>query len=254
MQLRILGCSGGIGGANRTTSFLIDESILIDAGTGVGELSFLELTRIEHVFLTHAHLDHIACLPMLADTIIGSRSEPLTVYASDATLAVLKQHIFNWSVWPDFNQIPSSQSPFLRYHSLNTGESYQTGDCTITALPAVHTVPAVSYLIDSGKNAVVFSGDSVCNQAFWDIVNATPHLSHLIIETAFSNSESKLASISRHFCPQTLLEQLQFLTRPAQILITHLKPADAELTMQEILQDNSHLTIQRLEQNQIIYF
>lgn len=120
MQLRILGCSGGIGGANRTTSFLINDSILIDAGTGVGDLSFSALTRIEHVFITHSHLDHIACLPMLVDTIMGSRNAPITVYATETTLNVLKKHIFNWAIWPDFNKIPNAKAPFMRYSLLAT--------------------------------------------------------------------------------------------------------------------------------------
>jgi ribonuclease BN (tRNA processing enzyme) len=254
MQLRILGCSGGIGGANRTTSFLINDSILIDAGTGVGDLSFTALTRIEHVFLTHTHLDHIACLPMLVDTIMGSRSAPLTVYATEVTLNVLKKHIFNWAVWPDFNKIPNPKAPFMRYSVLELGQSCTIDQCTITALPAVHTVPAVGYQLNSGKNSVIFSGDSVCSQPFWDIVNATENLSHLIIETAFSNREYELANAAKHFCPLTLLEQLKFLNRPAQVLVTHLKPADSELTMQEILRDNVQCSISRLEQNQIITF
>ncbi len=254
MQLRILGCSGGIGGANRTTSFLINDSILIDAGTGVGDLSFTALTHIEHIFLTHAHLDHIACLPMLVDTIMGSRNTPLNVYASEATLNVLKKHIFNWCVWPDFNQIPDTKNPFMRYITLDVGQSCTIEECTITAIPAVHTVPAVGYQLDSGPNSIIFSGDSVCNAAFWDIVNATSNLSHLIIETAFSNREYELANAAKHFCPHTLLEQLKHLSRPCQILVTHLKPADSELTMQEILRDNHNLTISRLEQNQVIHF
>jgi 3',5'-cyclic-nucleotide phosphodiesterase len=81
MQLRILGCSGGIGGANRTTSFLINDSILIDAGTGVGDLSFSALTRIEHVFITHSHLDHIACLPT---KLLESNVTQLNIRSPDA--------------------------------------------------------------------------------------------------------------------------------------------------------------------------
>src|SRR5258705_5612630 len=59
MRLRVLGCSGGIGGRHlRTTSFLVDSDILIDAGTGVGDLTLAELSQIDHIFVTHSHLDH----------------------------------------------------------------------------------------------------------------------------------------------------------------------------------------------------
>ena len=62
MQIRILGCSGGVSANLRTTSLLVDGDVLIDAGTGVGDLSLEEMSRIQHVFLTHSHLDHIAIL------------------------------------------------------------------------------------------------------------------------------------------------------------------------------------------------
>jgi len=104
MKLRILGCSGGIGGQLRTTSMLLDNDILIDAGTGVGNLSLKQLTRINHVFVTHSHLDHVSHIPFLVDTVGWMRNKPITVHA---TLEILKQHIFNWKIWPDFAQIPS---------------------------------------------------------------------------------------------------------------------------------------------------
>src|SRR5262245_47603676 len=115
MRLRILGCSGGIGGRHlRTTSMLLDDDVLIDGGTGVGDLGLTELARIDHVFLTHSHLDHIASIPLMIDTINHMRTHPLTVHALPATIEVLKQHVFNWSVWPDFTRIPSEDKPALR--------------------------------------------------------------------------------------------------------------------------------------------
>jgi ribonuclease BN (tRNA processing enzyme) len=123
MRIRVLGCSGGIGGANlRTTSLLVDDDILIDAGTGVGDLSIAELTRIDHVFITHSHLDHIACLPLMVDTVGELRERPLTVWTTGPTLEVLRRHIFNWSIWPDFTEIPSAEKPFLRFREIRVGE------------------------------------------------------------------------------------------------------------------------------------
>ena len=113
MKLKILGCSGGIGGCLRTTSMLLDEDILIDAGTGVGELSIEELAAVDHVFVTHSHMDHIGCLPLIVDTVGCMRPRPLTVHATQATLDLLRTHIFNWKVWPDFSLIPSRSEPYL---------------------------------------------------------------------------------------------------------------------------------------------
>jgi glyoxylase-like metal-dependent hydrolase (beta-lactamase superfamily II) len=116
MKVRILGCSGGIGGRHlRTTSLLVDNDILIDAGTGVGDLAIAELAQIDHVFITHSHLDHLACLPFMVDTVGDMRNRPVIVHATEATLEIIRAHVFNWAIWPDFSVIPSPEKPFMRF-------------------------------------------------------------------------------------------------------------------------------------------
>ena len=171
MKIRILGCSGGIGGRHlRTTSMLVDHDVLVDAGTGVADLSLAELGAIDHIFLTHSHLDHIASLPLLIDTVMDMRiGRPVTVHASEATLAILRQHVFNWLVWPDFSEIPSREASLPAVPGpWSWGQRVDLG-CgrSITALPAEHTVPAVGYLLDSGSNSLAFSGDTTSNDSFW---------------------------------------------------------------------------------------
>ena len=161
MRLRILGCSGGIGGDLRTTSMLLDHDILIDAGTGVADLSLSELKQIDHVFVTHSHLDHIACIPFLVDAVGGMRSAPVTVHATGLTLRALREHIFNWKIWPDFSQIPSGQAPYMQYEEIRVGEPVRLGQRTITPLPANHVVPAIGFCLDSGKASLVFTGDTL---------------------------------------------------------------------------------------------
>jgi ribonuclease BN (tRNA processing enzyme) len=234
MKIKILGCSGGIGGALRTTSFLVDGDILIDAGTGVGDLSIEQLVAIDHVFITHSHLDHTTSLPFLLDTVMGMRPHPVTVYAIADTLKILREHMFNWKLWPDFNVIPDASQPFLKYKEIKLGEEVTLGGRKITALPANHVVPAVGYKLDSGKSSLVFSGDTTRCDAFWQQVNAIDNLKYLIIETAFGNAEIELAKVSKHLCPSMLQEELAKLMRPAEIYITHLKPGEGEVIMQEI--------------------
>lgn len=235
MKVRILGCSGGIGGADqRTTSFLIDQDILVDAGTGVSDLSIAELAQIDHVFLTHSHLDHIACLPLLIDTVGDMRERPLIVHATDATLEILRNHIFNWAVWPDFSEIPNEEKPFLRYESLRLGQTIEINGRKFTPLPANHTVPAVGYQLDSGAASLVFTGDTGPCPELWRVVNKISNLKYLIVETAFSNRERQLARVSLHLCPDMLAQELANLQREAEIYITHLKPGQSESMMQEI--------------------
>jgi 3',5'-cyclic-nucleotide phosphodiesterase len=235
MKVRILGCSGGIGGNGlRTTCLAVDDDILIDAGTGAGDLSLEALARIDHVFVTHAHLDHIACLPFILDSVGEMRSAPLTMYATQETRDIIHAHIFNWRIWPDFSRIPTPEQPYLRFETVAVGVPTVIGGRSITALPANHSVPAVGYLIDNGDASLAFSGDtSVCDD-LWPALNAVDNLRGLIIEAAFPDSEQELALLSKHLCPSLLLDEVARLARGADIFVTHAKPGQFERIRQEI--------------------
>lgn len=255
MKLRVLGCSGGMGGRHlRTTSMLLDQDILVDAGTGVVDLSLTELLLIDHVFVTHSHLDHIATIPFMIDTVGGMRNKALTVYAVPATLEIIRNHIFNWSVWPDFSQIPTPENPWLRYRAIELGQTIELKGRRITALPANHAVPAVGYQLDSGQASLVFTGDTCINDALWPIVNRIANLKYLIIETAFCNKDKQLAVLSKHLCPSMLAEELARLERTVDIFITHLKPGEIELTMQEIEECAGQFKPRMLQNNQTFEF
>lgn len=254
MKLRILGCSGGIGGNLRTTTLLLDHDVLIDAGTGVGDLSLAEMCMIDHVFVTHSHLDHIACLPLLVDSVGFMRDKPLVIHATDEVLAILKQHVFNWEIWPDFSEIPSLHQPLLRYERVAVGETVVLGARKITPLPANHVVPAVGFLLDSGRASLAFSGDTTTCDALWDAVNRITNLEYLIIETAFSNAERELAVVSKHLCPSLLAEELRKLKLDPKIYVTHLKPGEVELTMQEVSECVSGFVPRMLQNGQVFEF
>ena len=254
MKIKILGCCGGIGGNYRTTAMLLDHDVLIDAGTGVGDLSLAELCRIDHVFITHSHLDHITSIPFMVDSVGFRRDKPLTLYATKATLEILREHLFNWKIWPDFAQIPNAQQAFMRYQAIELGETIDLGGRKITPLPANHVVPAVGYQVDSGAASWVFTGDTTTNDAFWEVVNGIANLRYLLIETAFPNEERHLAILSKHLCPSLLAEELLKLKREAEIYITHLKPGEAELTMQEVSQCIKEKTVMMLQNGQVFEF
>jgi ribonuclease BN (tRNA processing enzyme) len=255
MKLRILGCSGGIGGEHlRTTSLLVDDDVLIDAGTGVGDLPIADLARIDHVFLTHTHLDHIACLPLLIDSVSDRRDRPLTVYGTPAVLDILGKHVFNWSIWPDFTEVPSAENPFMRYQAVELLEPVTLGGRGFTPLPADHTVPAVGYRLDSGSGSLAFSGDTGPCDAFWQAVNGIDNLRHLIVECAFPDREARLAELSKHLCPGVLAAELRKLERACEIHITHLKPGQMELTMAEITSRLGEFGPRMLRGNQVFEF
>jgi ribonuclease BN (tRNA processing enzyme) len=254
MRLRILGASGGIGAGARTTSFLLGRDVLIDAGTGVADLSLAELAAIDHVVLTHSHLDHITALPFLLDAVGTSRSRPVTVHAQSETLEVLKAHIFNNAVWPDFARIPSAERPFLRYEVFAAGEERVLGGCRVRSIPVTHVVPAVGFLLQGPTGSLAFSGDTASTEEFWRVLNACADLRHLIVETSFVDAEQEIARLARHFCPATVVAELRKLKRRPTIHITHLMPGEEKDILREIAQHDPQLQVQPLLPGAVIEF
>jgi ribonuclease BN (tRNA processing enzyme) len=235
MRVRVLGCSGAIAKDCRTTSFLIDGDLLVDAGTGVGDLGLEEMSGIRHVLLTHSHLDHVAALPLMVDAVASQLDEPIHVHALPGTIAALKAHVFNDVIWPDFSRIPTAQAPFVRFHEIEVGQTLRFEGKAVEVLPAVHTVPACGYAVSGGHGCWVFTGDTERNPEFWRRINQLD-VAALVIETAFSNRERDLAKRSLHLSPHALAEELDCIPKDKRfpIFITHTKPAETELIMAEI--------------------
>lgn len=234
MKINVLGCSGGIGDGRHTTSLLVDDDILVDAGTGVTRLSRAALARVDHVFLTHSHLDHILCLPLLLDSVAGERGHALALHALPEVLEILKDHLFNWRIWPDFSRIPTIESPFLHYAPLEIGVPVRLGDREITAIPANHVVPAVGYLLHNPTGSLLFSGDTASHSGLWEMADATPDLKHLIVECSFPKAQEDVARASKHYSPETLAADLALMRPDTSVWITHLKPGGEAGIMAEL--------------------
>jgi ribonuclease BN (tRNA processing enzyme) len=256
MKLTVLGCSGGVGGRNaHTTSFLVDQDTLIDCGTGVGELEYADLLRIDQVFISHSHLDHIAFLPLLVDTVAEARGQAITVFALPETLDILHAHIFNWLIWPDFSAIPDRRQPFLRFQPTNLGETvHLSGGRKVTLLPAHHTVPACALCLDSGEGQLVYSGDTTHAPDLVAAINALESLRHFIIETAFSDAQRALALSARHLCPSLLAAFLDDLRGAPEVWISHLKPGIEEQIMAEVQAYEGRLLPRSLYGGQVLEF
>jgi ribonuclease BN (tRNA processing enzyme) len=251
MKIRVLGCSGGIGGGLRTTALLVDDDVLIDAGTGVGDLSLEALARIDHIFVTHSHLDHVTSIPFLVDTVCWMRGSPIIVYGIKETLDILREHLFNWRLWPDFTQIPNAEKPFMVYREVAVGETVEIEGRRFTPIPASHTVPAVGYALSTARASLIYSGDTAACEGLWKAVNSARNLKYLIIETAFSNKERDVAAASKHLCPATLAEELEKMRAEPEVYITHLKPGEGALTMREVSQAAGRWRPRMLENNQV---
>ncbi len=234
MRIKVLGCSGGVGPNLRTTSLLVDDDLLIDAGTGTGDLSLAQMRRIKDVVITHSHLDHICGLAFMADNLFDLIDEPIRVHAAEVTLQAMRDHLFNWKIWPDFSRLPSPEAPLLAWHPLATNHELEVGHGRrVHIFDVEHTVPGVGVAVQGSTGTFVFSGDTCDTPKLWAALNALPRLDLLMIEVAFPEEASAIAVASKHFTPQALGEGLKGLKHNPSLLLTHHKPGTESLIARE---------------------
>lgn len=253
-DLHILGCDGGIGGERRTMCLRLGDTALIDCGSGAGDLSLDEMARIEHVFLTHAHLDHIALLPMLIDAAAARRNGPVSVHGLPETLVTLQECLFNGRLWPDYGRLPSPQTPYLRYVPLHLGETRQLGDCRVTTLPAHHAVAAVGYRLEGASGSFAYSGDTTLHEPFWRELERLPGLRYLMVECTFLSANSAGAVRSGHLTPALLAAGLSLLKQPLEVLIAHLESGQEEASWEEITRHCGRWQPRRVKRGEVFRF
>jgi len=226
MKLRILGCSGGELPRHRTTCFLVDGKLAIDAGALTASLSLEELLRVDDIVLTHSHFDHVKDVPLLSDLLVGRRETPVRVHASTACARTLRESVFNDELWPDFTRIPDQQAPVIEIRPFDPSRPFRIGKYTVAPVPVDHPVESVGFVLSDGRSAIAISGDTGPTTRFWKKVNAQRRLDALLVELSFPNALQGLADVSGHLTPQTLAGELAKLDRNGvPVLLYHLKPA-----------------------------
>lgn len=255
MKIRVLGCSGAIAEGSRTTSFLVDHDVLVDAGTGVGDLPLEALAQIDHILISHSHLDHVLAIGLLADSVMRLRAAqgrgPIQVHALPETLDALRRHIFNGVIWPDFTRLPQADKPVLQLVPFAVGQQLQLGGKSFEVLSAVHTVAAVGFALQGRDGWWVYTGDTGPNPLLWERLSRMS-VTHLVIETAFSNEECELAHLSQHLCPKKLGLELAQLQGSVQVHITHIKPGEVNAVMAEVGALSSAHRLSALQAGQVL--
>lgn len=225
MRISILGCGGSRGKGSRTTAFFIDEKLLLDAGTATEVLNVERCTEIDNILITHAHIDHVCDLPFLIETVFDFRKEPVLLYGINDVIEDISSHIFNQRIWPDFSQIPSKEEAKLSYKVIEPLKDLEINSYRILPIPVNHTVPTVGYLIDDGKTAFAFTGDTCVTDLFWKKVRDEERLRALIVEVSFPSNLEEMARVTGHLTPALLVEEIKKLNRVnIEIFVTHIKP------------------------------
>lgn len=235
MQLTVLGPHGGELPGCRSTCFLVDGVLALDAGALTSTLPLDQLVKIDDVLLTHSHFDHVKDLPMLADLLVGRRDTPVTIWANTECIATLRENLFNDVLWPDFTRIPTKKAPVFRLKAFKSGARLKIGKFTVRSVPVAHPVESCGFVISDGHVSLGMSGDTGPTEKLWKVLNAVPDLKALLLETSFPNALQPLADLSGHFTPQTMLKELsKFDRRDCQVLLYHLKPAFVDVLKREV--------------------
>jgi cAMP phosphodiesterase len=241
VKIRVLGCHGSeqwvTGGRHHhCCGFLINDTVLLDAGTISSALTLAEQLNVREILLTHVHFDHIQGLPPFADNISQDIKEPVVITGTAETIADLRAHVFNNALYPDFFQMPQGRSVFAP-RIVEPRHAVQVGGLTITAVLVNHLVPTVGFLIREGDRSIVYSGDTSSTEELWRIASRDTTLKAAFIETSYPNEMASLASASKHLTPALLSEEVGKLQRPdLPIYIYHMKPSHAS-TIERQLHD-----------------
>lgn len=226
MKIRVIGCSGSEFPGHNTPAFLLNSEILLDAGSFTSVLNEREQMKIKHVFITHAHFDHIRGIPFFTENIIaGKKNRNITIYSIPPVIKIIKRHLFNSAVWPDFTLIPDSDNAIVNFMKMKTGKSFEINSYKITPYKVNHAVPAVGYLVEDRRGKCLFyTGDTGPTSDTWRKLG-TKKIHCLIIDVSFPDSMQKIALTTGHLTPSLLNKELfKFRNKPEKICITHIKP------------------------------
>lgn len=258
MNLRVLGCSGSDLPGHHLTSFLVNNTILLDAGSVTSAIDLAAQARLEHIFITHPHLDHIKDILFLADNLIeffaGKKRPPLQIHGLPQVLDAIATHLLNDTIWPDFTVIPEN-SPVLTYAPMTPEVPVAVGGLTIAAFPVNHAKAASGFVLweDGGAKNLAYTGDTGPCPEWWAFCNSLPFpLAHLITEASFPSDMEGLATASKHLTPRLLRAELARLHARPEIHIYHMKAPFAAQIQEELRTELADHTYHLLREHESI--
>jgi ribonuclease BN (tRNA processing enzyme) len=240
MKIQILGGHGGLAKGYSTTSILIDDRLLIDAGAVAGFLTVEQQARIDHILISHCHLDHVKDLAFLCDNCFGLRKRPFEVYTHATVKSIIKSHILNDMVWPDFTALPSVERPTIRINAIQEETQLVIDDYSILPVKVKHPHDAMGFIVEKENSAVLFTLDTGPTERIWEVAKHFRNLKAIFTEVSFPNALAKVAHISDHHTPSSLKQELLKMPGEIPVILMHLKPnyrKDIEKELDELNED-----------------
>ena len=251
MKLRVLGCYGGNVPECGMTSFLLNDSVCLDAGFVSGALSLREQVRVKDVVISHSHLDHTCSLPFLIDNNFSAPDFRLRIYAIREVIASMKNHLFNNHTWPDFTCLPNDLTPVLRLIEVEEEQPFTLEGLKVRAVRVSHLVPTTGFVVEDQKGALAFTSDTGPTHRFWEVVSRLRRLRAVITETSFPNEMQDLANVSGHLTPRTLQGELAKLKKDVPVYLYGGKPRFLPAIRRQ-LRELDDPRVQILEQGQTL--
>lgn len=224
MKVKILGGHGGVTIGAHATSFLIDDQLLIDAGSVASTISIEKQSRIDNILISHPHLDHIKDLAFLCDNCFGMREKPFQVWTHTTVMGMIKTHLFNDSIWPDFSVLPTKKNPTIQFNALAPEVTVEIGGYLVTPVLVQHPSDSMGYIVEKEGKAILFTLDTAATTRIWQKAHQYPALKAIFTEVSFPNKLQKVATASDHHTPQTLAEELKKMPPGVPVILTHIKP------------------------------
>ena len=153
MKLVLLGTGGYFPTCQRQTACLMlpEIGVVLDAGTGMYRLGkHLQTDRLD-IFLTHAHLDHVAGLTYLVNVVPQNVLTRTTVHGDAAKLAAVREHLFAEAIFP----VP----PPFKFEPLR-GACPLPGGGTLTHFPLQHPGGSLGFRLDWPDRSMAYVTDT----------------------------------------------------------------------------------------------
>jgi len=234
MIVRIIGGHGGVCPGYRATSYLIDGKLLIDAGSVASGIQIDEQILIDHILISHSHLDHISDLAFLADNCFGLKGKPFEIYTNNEAKTSIMTHLLNDELWPDFTKIPNAENPTLRFHEVEEEKTIEIGKYKITPVRVNHFAGSLGFIVEKGNSTVVFTQDSGPTDKIWELAKKRKNLKAIFTEVSFPNKLQEVATLSRHHTPVTIEQEYKKMPKDVPIFLGHLKPNYQAIIYQEV--------------------
>lgn len=235
MKVKVLGAFGSEGQGQRPSAFLVDDNVLVDAGTVGGALTVPEQIEVSHAVISHSHLDHVVGLCYLTDTLaMVAPGRSITCHSIAPVVDALSEHCFNDRLWPNFRMIPSIGEPVLKLRTLEQEAEASVGGMWVTPVSVDHTVPSAGFVVRDDETGFVYTGDTGPTERIWQTARRMGGLKAIIVETAFPNRLDTLAKASGHLTPRTLRREIDKMPADIPIWIFHIKPQLYEETAEEL--------------------